>query len=126
MKRIQTRNQRLKNILRMRKYRRARLEALRLHAQKRYLVRKKKSVSNHSSTIRTQLKSAVEKGTIKKLKHCERCGSTRTIDGHHEYYSNPFNITWLCRSCHLRRHRGPEKVLEFPIFMKYKNPKWVV
>ena len=37
---------------------------------------------------------------------CVVCGSTRLVDGHHEDYAKPLEITWLCRSCHARLHRS--------------------
>jgi hypothetical protein len=35
---------------------------------------------------------------------CERCGSSRTVDGHHDNYLEPFSIRWLCRLHHKERH----------------------
>lgn len=34
---------------------------------------------------------------------CAQCGKTPT-DGHHHDYSKPLDVTWLCRSCHMRLH----------------------
>ncbi len=31
---------------------------------------------------------------------CERCGKANT-DAHHDDYSNPLEIRWLCHSCHI-------------------------
>lgn len=40
---------------------------------------------------------------------CERCGSVENIHGHHDDYSQPFRVRWLCISCHvsLPRKRAP-------------------
>lgn len=35
---------------------------------------------------------------------CADCGSADS-QMHHEDYSQPLVVTWLCRACHLRRHR---------------------
>ncbi len=36
---------------------------------------------------------------------CERCGAEENIDAHHEDYTKPLDVTWLCRTCHGIRHR---------------------
>lgn len=36
---------------------------------------------------------------------CERCGSEEHIHAHHEDYTKPLHVTWLCRTCHGLRHR---------------------
>lgn len=35
---------------------------------------------------------------------CENCGSTKYINAHHDDYSKPLEVRWLCRSCHKRFH----------------------
>lgn len=51
--------------------------------------------------------SAIRSGKIIKPKRCTECRRTVKIDGHHEDYSKPLDVIWLCRACHLRRHRKP-------------------
>lgn len=34
---------------------------------------------------------------------CEKCGRLDT-EGHHEDYSQPLVVVWLCPPCHRRRH----------------------
>lgn len=36
---------------------------------------------------------------------CCVCGSTKRIHGHHEDYSRPFDVVWLCPIHHSWRHR---------------------
>jgi len=31
------------------------------------------------------------------------CGNTN-VEAHHEDYSKPLEVVWLCRSCHMKRH----------------------
>lgn len=49
-------------------------------------------------------RTALSMGKIKRALTCENCGSNKEIDGHHEDYSQPLVVTWLCRSCHQKLH----------------------
>ena len=41
---------------------------------------------------------------------CSRCGSTTLIDGHHEDYSKPLEVVWLCRcACHRAHHEQKKR-----------------
>lgn len=38
---------------------------------------------------------------------CEKCGTTVKVDGHHDDYSKPLVVRWLCHTCHLsEEHSG--------------------
>jgi hypothetical protein len=52
----------------------------------------------------SSLGSAVRRGKVSKPIHCERCGSDRPLQGHHEDYTRPLDVEWLCSSCHVRHH----------------------
>ena len=50
---------------------------------------------------------AVRLGELIRPDHCERCGdreTKRALDGHHEDYSRPLDVVWLCTPRHRRRH----------------------
>lgn len=38
-------------------------------------------------------------------KPCERCGFALGVHAHHEDYSKPLDVNWLCTKCHGERHR---------------------
>jgi len=42
----------------------------------------------------------IRKGKIKKGTHCSECYSTKYVEAHHEDYSKPLEVVWLCKSCH--------------------------
>lgn len=53
----------------------------------------------------TILGNAVRGGRVKKPDKCTRCGSGGRIHGHHEDYSQPLSVIWLCPGCHAKAHR---------------------
>jgi len=53
---------------------------------------------------RQQVSDAVRKGKLMRGS-CTVCGSYKNIDGHHEDYSKPLDIVWLCKPCHKARHK---------------------
>jgi hypothetical protein len=54
---------------------------------------------------RFRVHNAVARGKIVKPTECEDCGVTARLDGHHEDYSKPLEVVWVCRRCHGLRHR---------------------
>lgn len=54
---------------------------------------------------------ALKKGTLVR-QPCEKCGKSLRIEAHHDDYSKPLEIRWLCRWCHAEFHRihGNEEI----------------
>jgi hypothetical protein len=50
------------------------------------------------------LNRAVAKGIIKRPDKCSACGQRCKPDGHHVDYAKPYNVEWLCRTCHFSLH----------------------
>lgn len=57
---------------------------------------------------------------IGKLKRgvCKKCGSTEKTHGHHEDYSKPLDVVWLCPPCHRELHRQKRKNVTLQDFLK--------
>ena len=55
------------------------------------------------ATARAYAREYLKRGKITK-QPCEDCGNIES-EIHHSDYSKPLLITWLCRSCHLKRHK---------------------
>jgi hypothetical protein len=68
---------------------------------------------------RSTLGNAIQKGLIQK-QPCSICGSTEGVEGHHDDYSKPYDVVWMCKPCHCKHHRGkrgsygPRKMRTFP------------
>lgn len=55
---------------------------------------------------RNALANAIRDGKITKPDACERCARAGLVlHGHHEDYSRPLEVNWLCVDCHGARHR---------------------
>jgi hypothetical protein len=37
---------------------------------------------------------------------CNVCGETESVQGHHDDYTRPLEVRWLCRRCHAAVHRS--------------------
>jgi hypothetical protein len=52
-----------------------------------------------------RLKRAIKRGDVVRASACEACGRTTTrLCGHHEDYSKPLEVIWLCMRCHRYIH----------------------
>lgn len=53
-----------------------------------------------------QVKHALSLGMVVKPDACEICGRDTRLVAHHEDYSKPLDVIWLCGSCHNRIHKS--------------------
>ena len=56
---------------------------------------------------RSKARYHIYHGKIKK-KPCSVCSADKA-EVHHEDYNKPLDITWLCRSCHMKQHNIKEQ-----------------
>ena len=49
--------------------------------------------------------NALRSGKIVPSDVCSRCGKIGAVDGHHNDYSKPLDVIWLCRRCHVQEHK---------------------
>jgi len=67
---------------------------------------KKRWVQRNPEKRKAQVavKNALRNKLLKKMP-CEICGSTIRVHGHHEDYSKPLQVIWLCPRHHTDRHK---------------------
>jgi ribosomal protein S27AE len=58
------------------------------------------------ASARTALGNAVRDGYIIKPPQCQMCGRGGRIHGHHNDYSKPLEVRWVCTRCHGAIHRA--------------------
>lgn len=71
--------------------------------RKTYANQKAKSPEKYKA--RTILNSAVVAKKVLKPKECQQCKKKRRVAGHHNDYSKPLEVLWLCYKCHTLLHR---------------------
>lgn len=84
--------------------------------RKKYLMHRDENIkrlvkqgNSPKGKARRLLRDAVISGTITKPKTCSNCSKVvpaNRIHGHHEDYSKPLSVHWLCAVCHANVHLG--------------------
>ena len=74
--------------------------------RRRYAQGKVKPPDPLKYGARLAVRNAVKDGRLVKPEMCESCGRTRRLHGHHDNYSKPLEVRWLCSWCHAAAHRS--------------------
>lgn len=79
-----------------------------LKHKEREAERKKIYYSNNKDKFKARRLAwwAIYRGELVR-QSCEKCGKEKTM-AHHDDYSKPLDVRWLCSSCHVKHHRGIE------------------
>lgn len=85
-------------------------EVERLASRRAYIKHKEKWMA------RAKVRYAVKTGLIIKPKICSSCLKKLPLQGHHEDYSKPLEIVWLCFGC----HADADRKLLTPLIIKRK------
>lgn len=99
-------NARQANVLYMRRARVKDPEKFR--ERERLSAEKKRQNSPQKVAARNAVNAAVKRGELLKPTDCEMCGQQRKVAGHHDDYSKPLQVRWLCAACHGKEHRVVE------------------
>ncbi len=53
---------------------------------------------------RMALSSAIYRGKILRPDQCDRCENSGFVEGHHNDYTKPLDVEWICNPCHRQEH----------------------
>jgi transposase-like protein len=56
--------------------------------------------------------NAIREGKLVPAKKCSVCNSTNKIEGHHDNYTKPLVVRWLCEPCHKTWHQNNKPIYE--------------
>lgn len=71
---------------------------------KREYVAERRKKDKKKIKAQNKLNKAIQMGKIIRPPKCDHCGKNKKVDGHHHDYDKPFDVVWLCRSCHMTEH----------------------
>lgn len=68
---------------------------------------RKRYSARHKEKIRAEglVNDAIRYGKLKRPNRCESCGKDCNPQAHHYDYSKPFEVVWLCTTCHANVHK---------------------
>lgn len=71
-------------------------------------VRKWQGRNPEKKRAHRKVEYALKTGALVRPDACEDCGQIpdQALHGHHEDYSKPLAVEWLCSACHGKRHCG--------------------
>jgi hypothetical protein len=84
----------------VRAYDRARARHDKAEAKRRWRWR-----NPEKRTANQAVNNAIAAGRLQKPAVCESCGAAGRLHGHHDDYTRPLDVRWLCPACHAAAHR---------------------
>ena len=85
-------------------YEKVRSQTEKRKANRRFYVKKYRQEHPERTRINTAVERAIRKGVIVKPNNCCICGEETKLYAHHPNYNEPFNVIFVCQSCHKKIH----------------------
>ena len=54
----------------------------------------------------------IRAGRLIKPEYCESCGGSHKIEAHHDDYTKPLDVRWMCEICHKQWHRNNKAIYQ--------------
>lgn len=64
------------------------------------MTRKYRKLYPDRYRARLRVGAAVRSGKLIRPKRCQKCKSRGRVEAHHQDYSRPLDVQWLCTACH--------------------------
>ena len=96
---------RLDNVERIREYDRERAKAPERIAAYTRQTKRYRALNRAKYLAHSAVNNAVRDGRLIKPAECSQCGDMAKIHGHHDDYSKPLEVRWLCAVCHSAWHQ---------------------
>jgi transposase-like protein len=93
----------------------ARQEYVKTESGKKSRQRAKENYKNHfpmKHAAHILFRNAVRDKKIIRADFCSICKSTYKVEGHHDDYTKPLEVRWMCESCHKKWHRENNAIYE--------------
>lgn len=87
----------------MREYDRARSKLPHRKAKRKAITAADIEKNPLRQVARNAVRNALRDGRITRG-DCHFCGTDKNIEGHHNDYSKPLDVVWLCKRCHRKLH----------------------
>lgn len=55
------------------------------------------------------VENAIIRGLLQRPGVCDECSNPCKPHAHHDDYSKPLEVRWLCQSCHAKIHPGEQR-----------------
>ena len=76
----------------------------RMESNRRYRLAHPGKGTGRTQAAHRIVQNAVRAGLLVVPWICEQCGANERLDAHHDDYSKPLEVRWLCRPCHAKHH----------------------
>jgi hypothetical protein len=86
-------------------YERRRLHTPEREQQRREAQRRRRSAHPEKNRARAMVGREVKAGRLIR-QPCEVCGTNERVQAHHDDYSKPLEVRWMCFKCHRERAHG--------------------